>query len=920
MRELKTILRDYLKFLNKEKALGYTDEEIEIQINDVKEKEVIKKLLIDDLYEVEEYLKQTISTERAFKIWCSIVLCQDFKTHGYIWNDFVKKQFNLVEKNRYTCYMAARAHGKTFFLGLYADFKMFLIPYYEVGYCSNIPKQRKRFLKLTENLIDTNALLIERKDVKGVHNKSLSWGNEEMEYNSGILEGTTVGTTPRGGHYNLAIGDDPLRDDRKYTHEFIVNYFQGVYKQCILRKKGRYIIVGCVSPDTKILTEKGIEEIGDQIIYNPEKKSLIPFKKRVYGKNGWDETSKFYVNGKTKTRKITLVNGYELECSEIHPLWTCISPRRNVRDVIKKDCQWIKSSKLKVGDKIALKIGTNVFGKKPTISEEEAYFYGLYTAEGSSETKGRANRITISNTDTYCINFLKDELSFISQDKVHHRKNSIALVNKMRSYGLSFTTCHYKRVPKKLMLEPKNIQVAFLQGLYDGDGHCTISKDNRARVVLTSTSKKQLLDVQTILLNFGMVSSLNKATHKAHHKLDGSYIKESKSYSLTCSGLNAQNFIKQIGFRIKRKNKDLSMIKSLNLNEKFGFIWKKIKKIENSENYTVDFVIPKNHSFLTNGIVSHNTPQDPEDVFHVLMNDKLDKNNRPIGKTLVDGLSAAGFHTNIFPCLDEKTKKVLVPEIWTYEDLMIEKNSIGELRFNRELMCKCGSHRNSLVSSSLFRKCCDENLEMIQQGEEGKKYVVFIDPATSDAPTADFVAMSVWEDDEANGKFILRNLFHDRGFPITDPEGGTDDQTHVAAAFYKDFNKALMIVEKNNAGVALIQALQAKDVPVIEHITHVQTTQRLGKAEDVTNYVEHGLKAGVIVFPCDPDDIFTTDILDLVKNEHLNFGVKQTNNGEKYEALAGKDDIFDSCWGAFKYRGDCMDTLDFALTIDGGVS
>ena len=208
--------------------------------------------------------------------------------------------------------------------------------------------------------------MLEKKDSKRVANREIPWGTEEVEYNHGTIEGTTLGTTPRGGHYNLAIGDDPLRDDQKYTYDYVTNYFQGVFKQTILRKKGRYIIVGCVAPDTKIITENGIEEIGDQLKYDSCKKDLIDFKKKVYGKEGWDETSKFFVNGKTKTKKIILENGYELECSQIHPLWSCLSPRRSINDVIKKECVWTKAKDLKLGDKIAIKLGTNVFGKKET--------------------------------------------------------------------------------------------------------------------------------------------------------------------------------------------------------------------------------------------------------------------------------------------------------------------------------------------------------------------------------------------------------------------------------------------------------------------------------------------------------------------------------------------------------------------------
>ena len=236
--------------------------------------------------------------------------------------------------------------------------------------------------------------------------------------------------------------------------------------------------------------------------------------------------------------------------------------------------------------------------------------------------------------------------------------------------------------------------------------------------------------------------------------------------------------------------------------------------------------------------------------------------------------------------------------------------------------CKCITFKNALIGVSLFKSCCDETLSMTQKGVFGKKYVIFVDSATSDAPTADYCAITVWEDDAQNNRFILRHLFHEKGYPITDPTGGIDDQAHKLHHLWKDFNKALVIVEKNNAGIALIQAATALGVPdIIEHYTHSPSTgkptQKAGKAEDVINYIE-GLKAGIVVFPSNPDDIYTLESLEKVKNEHLNFGVKKGKSGEKYEAIAGHDDIFDSCFGAWKFRGDLVDTLPKALTLNGG--
>ncbi len=569
MRLTKQILRSYLVLLNEEKKLGYSDEDIDSRINNPEELKALRGLLDKELRSTEEIRGQLVSTLRSFYLWCKVVLKRDFKTGDDIWNNFVKEQFLIVEHNKQSCYMAARGHGKTFFIGIYINFKMYTLEYYDVCYCSNVPIQRRRFLRLVEKIIDSNELLLEKKDKRGVANKETPWGQNEMEYNEGLLEGTTVGTTPRGGHYNLAVGDDPLRDDKKYTYEFIINYFQGVLKPTIYRKKGRYIIVG--------------------------------------------------------------------------------------------------------------------------------------------------------------------------------------------------------------------------------------------------------------------------------------------------------------------------------------------------------------------------TPQDPEDLFHALMNDKLDKNNRPIGRMILGKLSFSGFYSKIFPAiLSHERKEVLVPEIWTYEELMIEKDRIGDIRFNREMLCKCITYRNALISSSLFKSCTDAELTMLQKGEAGKKYIICVDSATSDAPTADYVSMAVFEDNQEGKKFIFRNLFHDKGYPVNDPSGGDDDQTHKLYSFYKDFNNALIIIEKNNAGIALSESIRAmgakkgESIDVIDHFTHTtatgKVTQKPGKANDVIDYIEHGLKASVVVFPSDPEDNYTIDILEQIKTEHLNFGVKKGKSGEVYEAIAGHDDIFDSCYIAFKYRGDLADTLPFAMTFDGGVN
>ena len=556
MRRIKDILKTYLEVLNDENKLGYSEQKIKTLLDNEIETEVLKEQLEKELYSTEVYKGQMISSVRAFYLWCHVVHHKDLKTGDLIWNKFVKKQFIIVEQNKQVCYMAARGHGKSFFLALYVTFKMWLIDYFDIGYCANIPRQKRRFLKGVRSLIDKNAWLLLKKDTQGVARREVPWGADELEYNNGVLEGTTIGTTPRGGHYNLAIADDFLREDKKYPYERIIDYLQGALKQTILRKKGRYILVG--------------------------------------------------------------------------------------------------------------------------------------------------------------------------------------------------------------------------------------------------------------------------------------------------------------------------------------------------------------------------TPFDPEDPFHTLMNSKLDKRNRPLGKVVTGKMSAAGYYSEVFPAiLNHRTKEVLVPEIWNYEELMKEKNAIGEIRFNRELLCNCTSFKNSLIGSILFRRLCDEEYSILQKGENGKHYILVIDSATSDSPTADYCAMTLFEDDRINNKLILRHLVHKKGFPVTDPEGGTDDQIHKVMEINSLFQPLRIIVERNNAGVALIQGLRAKGLEVEEHFTHQQSQNREGKNQDVISYIEDAVKPCNVVIPANPECNITIDVLEQVKSEHLNFGVKQGRNGEIYEALAGHDDIFDTFWIGWKFKDNQNEPCAYAATVRG---
>lgn len=319
-------------------------------------------------------------------------------------------------------------------------------------------------------------------------------------------------------------------------------------------------------------------------------------------------------------------------------------------------------------------------------------------------------------------------------------------------------------------------------------------------------------------------------------------------------------------------------------------------------------------------MVVDGTPQHQEDIFHYLMNTKIDLNENPIGELIDDGrISYKGFYSKVFKAIiNRETKEVLLPEIFSYEQLMQEEKTIGSIRFAREFMCQCRQFKTAAISMSLWKKHSSADYSLITKGQQYKQpsklagqpiqYIMFVDPATSDELQADWSAAIILEQNEDLNKRILRHIWHKKGMPITDPTGGTDDQPTELAQIAKDFNDCIVYVEKNNAGVALLQALQAKGVNAIEHTTGIE------KPKFVIEWLQDFVN-GQIIIPASPDDPYTAKMIEKLRDECLNFGTKNKGGKEVWEALSGHDDLVDAFFNCNHYCGNEVFTLKKSILL-----
>jgi ribonucleoside-diphosphate reductase alpha chain len=93
--------------------------------------------------------------------------------------------------------------------------------------------------------------------------------------------------------------------------------------------------------------------------------------------------------------------------------------------------------------------------------------------------------------------------------------HSAAFLRLLGALGLRPAVAHEKAVPESVLVAPRDATAAFLRGLFDADG--TVSRPGeRPRVSLSSTSRRLMEQVQLLLLQFGILSSVS--THTAQAK------------------------------------------------------------------------------------------------------------------------------------------------------------------------------------------------------------------------------------------------------------------------------------------------------------------------------------------------------------------------------------------------------------------
>lgn len=351
--------------------------------------------------------------------------------------------------------------------------------------------------------------------------------------------------------------------------------------------------------------------------------------KKEDGIIGWDDETKsespttiekMYSPTLKDCYRITTHKGKVLECSYDHPiLWTKNGfgsrPRSKEnkcnRKFIRKKI-WKNASDIKIGDQILSADKIEVFG---THEMKDPRFIGMLIGDGAY---GFNKTPVFSNCDDELNNYIYEnyncvlEKEYITKDGRNYKETRIREICPMlRDIGIYGQTKANKRLPDIIFKSTKENVCDLLAGLYDTDGHLSISH-NKPVIGLTSSSKEMLIQVNLLLQKLGIHANLieqlpriseNRKDKNKYYKLN---IHDKRSIFRFRDNINLL-----INYKKEKLNQICDIISNKKERQSDNLEGLRIEKVINVEyigkKKVFNLTASGHNTYLANGIVTHNT-------------------------------------------------------------------------------------------------------------------------------------------------------------------------------------------------------------------------------------------------------------------------------------------------------------------------
>ncbi|MBV9313018.1 MAG: hypothetical protein JO100_04600 [Pseudonocardia sp.] len=357
----------------------------------------------------------------------------------------------------------------------------------------------------------------------------------------------------------------------------------------------------CLTADTYLWTDHGLETVAELFNRCGQPASCASRSTdvrdrgiRVVNERGeLEQLAVITHNNRKPTLRITLRSGRLVTVTHNHPL-RVMSERGFI--------VWRKAADIQAGDTlVSAAFGAVEAAASGDLSEDEAVLLGYLVAEGSLD-------------DPYCLGFtngdseVNAEFSALARhvfepevrrynDKEHRVPGKQVREKARERYGLDYVTAADKTVPGCVRTAGHKAQRAFLSALFEGDGWI----DASSTVGLETASEQLAREVQLLLYGLGVSASISSSHNKTYQRF---------YWTVRINPGGSHRFLEEVGFRSERRRADLrdDCDGDREALAARRYTYDAVVNIEDAGlQPTFDLMLPDTHSFLANGVLSHNT-------------------------------------------------------------------------------------------------------------------------------------------------------------------------------------------------------------------------------------------------------------------------------------------------------------------------
>lgn len=261
--------------------------------------------------------------------------------------------------------------------------------------------------------------------------------------------------------------------------------------------------------DQKIITNFGICTINNLV--NSICRKNLEIKNFYLGENN--------ISYEFAIASSTIREGYYIELS--NGLTTILHPDQKIKIKHEKIFDYKIGKEVDVGDFVYIQESSGLFGN---INEPEmAFLLGQYQADGTNDEK--AIIIDLWENDFDLINVIEEKVQYLynKYDLLNSARKGVKIpkfieadssfngVKKVRLYISQFYKLNFHKtdIPEWIWRGNKLTQWEYIKGLYYADGTVTLNKERCGYLSICSIHKEYLKNIQLILFNLGIKSSLS---------------------------------------------------------------------------------------------------------------------------------------------------------------------------------------------------------------------------------------------------------------------------------------------------------------------------------------------------------------------------------------------------------------------------